>query len=277
MSGAVSADVEVRRDLTYAEPDGSPLQLDLYLPAGDGPWPVTLWLHGGGWAVGARDLRADERMAPLARAGIAVAAVQYRLTDRATFPAQLDDARAAVRWLRAHGAEHGLAPDRIGAWGASAGGHLAALLGLLPDGRDGELGDSSVQAVVSWFPPTDLLARDTDVPDGPPPPFLSGPPPSPSYEARLLGVPSTADDAEGARAASPLTHVHAGAPPFLLVHGDRDGLVPASHSRRLAEALQAVGAPVDLLLIAGANHEDPAFDSPASIGAVSGFLRAALS
>jgi acetyl esterase/lipase len=273
----VRADVGVRQNLTYAEPDGTPLQLDLYLPAGDGPWPVALWLHGGGWAVGARDLRADERMVPLARAGIAVAAVQYRLTDRATFPAQLDDVRAAVRWLRASGAGYGLATDRIGAWGASAGGHLASLLGLLPDGRDGELGDSSVQAVVAWFPPTDLLARADDEPDGPPPPWLSGPPPSPSYEARLLGVASTADAVDAARAASPLSHAHAGAPPFLLVHGDRDGLVPASHSRRLAEALQAAGAPVELLLIAGANHEDPAFDSPASIGAVTGFLRSTLS
>jgi acetyl esterase/lipase len=129
--------------LRHAEPDGCPLRLDLHLPAGGGPWPVALWLHGGGWAVGARTCALTSVRCRW-RTGVAVAAVQYRLTDRATFPAQLDDARAAVRWQRAHGAGHGLSTD-----------------------RDGELGDSSVQAVVSWFPPTDLLSRAGDVPDGP--------------------------------------------------------------------------------------------------------------
>jgi acetyl esterase/lipase len=275
-SGTPADAVHVRPDLTYAEPDGRPLQLDLYLPAGAVAPPVCVWLHGGGWARGSRHQRATERLAPVVRSGIAVAAVEYRLTDRATFPAQLDDVRAAVRWLRAGGTGHGLSTDRVGVWGASAGGHLAALAGLCPDPRDDALGDSSVQAVVAWFPTTDLLARDTDVPDGPPPPFLTGPQPERSPEARLLGLAHTADDPARARAASPVHHVHAGAPPFLLVHGDRDGLVPASHSRRLAEALTTAGARADLLLIAGANHEDPAFDSAASLGAVSGFLHAQL-
>jgi acetyl esterase/lipase len=275
----VSGDVQVRRGLVFAEPAGQPLQLDLYRPAGDAEVPVCVYLHGGGWARGSRTDRAEGRLVPVARSGIAVASIDYRLTDTATFPAQLADARAAVRWLRARGAEHGLATGRIGAWGASAGGHLAALLGLCPDDGDrddGDRGDGSVQGVVAWFPPTDLLGLATDEPEGPRPPFLSGPPPSPSYEARLLGVAAVTDDPGAARAASPLAHVRPDAPPFLVVHGDRDGLIPSVQSRRLVDALTAAGATADLMLLAGANHEDPAFDRPASLGAVSGFLRTAL-
>jgi acetyl esterase/lipase len=268
--------VTVTRDLVYATPGGVDLCLDLYVPEAPGPTPVAVYLHGGGWLRGARTDRAAERLVPVAADGVAVAAVQYRLSGQATFPAQLDDVRAAVRWLRAEGAAHGVDATRVGAWGASAGGHLAALAGLCPDAGDGELGDSSVQAVVTWFPVTDLPARDTDVPEGPLPPFVSGPPLVPSFEARLLGLSATADDPERARAASPLHHVHAGAPPFLVAHGDADGLVPSTHSRRLVAALRAAGVDTSFLLLGGANHEDPAFDTPASLGAVSGFLRAAL-
>ncbi|MGY1625032.1 alpha/beta hydrolase fold domain-containing protein [Geodermatophilus sp. SYSU D00965] len=271
-----SAAVTVTPDLVYATPGGVELCLDLYVPETPRPAPVAVYLHGGGWLRGTRTDRAEERLVPVAADGVAVAAVQYRLSGQATFPAPLDDLRAAVRWLRAEGAAHGVDAARVGAWGASAGGHLAALAGLCPDARDGELGDSSVQAVVTWFPVTDLLARDTDVPEGPLPPFVSGPPLVPSFEARLLGLAATADDPEAARAASPLTHVHAGAPPFLVAHGDADGLVPSTHSRRLADALRRAGVPTSFLLLGGANHEDPAFDTPAVLGAVSGFLRAAL-
>ena len=194
----MTGDVTVRADLVYDSVKGGDsakgreLHLDLYLPASR-PAPVCLWLHGGGWVRGSRTARAEERLVPVARAGVAVAAVQYRLSGEAAFPAQLDDARSAVRWLRRNGGGLGLRTDRIGVWGGSSGGHLAALLALCPDERDGELGDSSVQAAVCWFPITDLTLRDTDVPEGPPPPFLSGPPPSPSNEARLLGVGSVAD------------------------------------------------------------------------------------
>jgi acetyl esterase/lipase len=269
-------DVAVHRDLVYDTIGGTELRLDLYVPR-TRPAPVVLWLHGGGWVRGSRTVRAEERLVPVARAGVAVAAVQYRLSGEAAFPAQLDDARSAVRWLRRNGDGHGLATDRVGVWGGSAGGHLGALLALCPDDRDAELGDSSVQAAVCWFPITDLTLRDTDVPEGPPPPFLTGPPPSPSNEARLLGVGCVADAVEAARAASPVTHGHPGAPPFLLVHGDRDGLVPSEHSRTLHRLLRAQGVDTTLLLVAGANHEDPALDSPPVLGAVAAFLRSTLS
>lgn len=267
--------VTVHEDLVYDSVDGSELHLDLYLPD-TRPAPVCLWLHGGGWARGSRTMRAEERLVPVARAGVAVAAVQYRLSGEAAFPAQLDDARAAVRWLRRHGSGLGLDTDRIGVWGGSAGGHLAALLALCRDERDRDRGDSSVQAAVCWFPITDLTLRDSDVPEGPPPPFLTGPPPSPSNEAKLLGVEDVRQATEAARAASPVTHVHAGAPPFLFVHGDRDGLVPSGHSRTLHRLLRAEGVQASLLLVADANHEDPALDSPAVLAAVAAFLRSTL-
>src|SRR5688500_6739410 len=108
-------------DLTYASPDGEPLQLDLYVPRTPDPAPVCVYLHGGGWLRGTRADRAAERLLPVAAAGVAVAAVQYRLSGQAIFPAPLDDVRAAVRWLRAEGAGFGVDPARIGAWGASAG------------------------------------------------------------------------------------------------------------------------------------------------------------
>ncbi|MGY1631803.1 alpha/beta hydrolase fold domain-containing protein [Geodermatophilus sp. SYSU D01186] len=265
----------VYRDVVYAEVAGLDLQVDLYLPDAR-PAPLCLWLHGGGWMRGSRTDRAQERLVPMARRGVAVAAVQYRLSGQAVFPAQLDDVRAAIRWLRAHAGEYGLDAGRIGAWGASAGGHLASLVALVHDERDAELGDSSIQAVVPWFAPSDLLRMATDVPEGPRPPFLSGPMPEPPHEARLLGVEAAASRPEEARAASPVTHAHAGAPPFLLVHGDSDGLIPSQHSRRLYEALRAQGAEASLWLLHGANHEDPAFEEPASLAAVSGFLRAVL-
>jgi acetyl esterase/lipase len=268
--------VTVIRDLPYARPDGAQLQLDLYVPQTPRPAPVAVYLHGGGWLRGTHADRALERLVPVAADGVAIAAVQYRLSGQATFPAQLHDVRAAVRWLRAEGAAHGVDAARVGAWGASAGGHLAAMAGLCPDDHDGAAGDGSVQAVVAWFPVTDLAARDADVPEGPLPPFISGPPVVPSFEARLLGLQRTADDPERARAASPLSHVHAGAPPFLVAHGDADGLVPSTHSRRLVDGLRAAGVPTSFHLLGGANHEDPAFETPATLGAVSGFLRAAL-
>jgi acetyl esterase/lipase len=271
----VTGDVTVRTDLVYDSVRGRELHLDLYLPPSR-PAPVCLWVHGGGWARGSRSARAAERLLPVARAGVAVAAVEYRLSGEAAFPAQLDDVRSAVRWVRRNAADLGLAAERVGVWGGSAGGHLAALLALCPDERDGELGDSSVQGAVCWFPITDLTMRDTDVPEGPPPPFLTGPPPSPSNEARLLGVESVGSAADAARAASPVTHVHPGAPPFLFVHGDRDGLVPSAHSRTLHRALQAQGVDTSLLLLAGANHEDPAFEAAQVLAAVAAFLRSAL-
>lgn len=258
----------------YAHAGDTPLELDLYRPAGIAQPPVALYLHGGGWAGGTRADRIAERVAPVVAERVAIASVTYRLTDVARWPAQVEDVQAAVRFLRANAADLGVRGQAIGAWGASAGGHLALMAALAAGPED----DASVQTVVAFFPPTDLLAQGAFVPgsDAPLPPFLSGPLPSPGFETRLLGAPP-ADVPERAQAASPVHRIAgAGATRFLLVHGDRDGLIPVEQSRRMHDALREAGADAALLVVAGANHEDPAFDRPEVLGAVAGFLRATI-
>jgi acetyl esterase/lipase len=236
-----------------------PLELDLYLPAETGEAsPVVVFLHGGGWRLGSRHtvgpayrgaaVRPFER---LARDGIAVASIDYRLTGEATWPAQLHDAKAAVRWLRARAAELGLDPERIAAWGESSGGHLAELLGLTGDdaaleGNVGITGTSSrVSAVVAWYAPSDVAAVATDLGTDPADPS--------TREAQLLGAAAPAVPDLAAQA-SPVTHVSPDAPPFLLLHGAADRAVPSVQSERLYAALVEAGVEVELDLYEGADH-----------------------
>jgi acetyl esterase/lipase len=282
----VAGAVEVVRDLTFASPDGSDLKLDLYLPPErSGSCPVVLYLHGGAFMVGDRTVFAQERLEPVARAGIAIASAQYRFSDTATYPAQVHDVKAAVRWLRAHAGEYGYGAEHVGAWGASAGGYLALMLGVTSGSADheGTLGEhldhsSSVEAVTAWFAVTDVpLADGQRLPgDRELPPIITGPPPHPSVLARLLGVETVTEHPELAAAASPVTYAAATRASFLLMHGDRDGLISEEQSQVMHHALVRAGADSTLMLIAGANHEDPAFHGPASLGAVTGFFRGRL-
>ena len=260
----------ILRGIEFARPGGgAPLLLDLYLPAADPargtasgtPHPAVVHFHGGGWRMGERSSLGPtvdgfglSPIEQLVDAGFVVASADYRLTDTAIFPAQLHDAKAAVGWLRAHAARYNVDPGRIYAWGDSAGGHLASLVGLTAgsaafagDGGTG-VGDS-VAAVVAWYPPTDLVRMGAQArPDA-----VASADDSGSREALLIGAqPAAAPDR--ARAASPLTYVHAGAPPFLLIHGTADRFVPAAQSTALAEALEDAGAAVELLLLDGADH-----------------------
>ncbi len=278
--------VEVVRDLTYACPDGAALKLDLYLPPErSGSCPIVLYLHGGAFMVGDRTAFGEERLEPAARDGIAIASAQYRFSDAATYPAQVHDVKAAVRWLRAHAGEYGYGAKRVGAWGASAGGYLALMLGVTSGSADheGTLGEhldrsSSVEAVTAWFALTDVLLADGHRLPGDRrlPPFITGPPPQPSVLARLLGVEAVSEHPELAAAASPVTYATATRAAFLLMHGDRDGLISEEQSQVMHEALVGAGADSTLMLIAGANHEDSAFHGPASLGAVTGFFRGRL-
>lgn len=275
--------VDVSLDVTYAGAGASALSMDLYVPRTTAPPPVAVYFHGGGWVRGSRADLAQERLMPLARHGVAVASVSYRLADVARWPAQLHDAKGAVRWLRAHASEFGIDGTRIGAWGASAGGHLAALLGLTAglSELEGDVGgnldqDSSVRCVVAWFPPTDLIALTEQPvdPDVPLPSFMAGRPAGQTpAQARLLGVRDVHEAPDAARAASPTTYAHRSGPPFLLVHGDRDGLIPHSQSQLLHNGLLASGTQSTLLLVAGANHEDEIFQHPSIIAATAGLLR----
>ena len=235
-----------------------PLELDLVLPPDSGsPAPVVVFLHGGGWQVGSRHsagpLYRDASPTPferMAQAGIAVASVDYRLSGEATFPAQLHDAKAAVRWLRARAGEIGIDPTRIAAWGESAGGHLAELLGLVTDpALEGDVGitgpSSAVVAVVAWYAPSDVGAVATDTGADPADPA--------TREARLLGAPAPSVPDLAAQA-SPITHVRPDAPPFLLLHGEADRFIPFVQSVRLHTALVEAGARADLFLYEYADH-----------------------
>ncbi|REF00705.1 alpha/beta hydrolase [Thermomonospora umbrina] len=268
----------VETDLVYARPESAELRLDLHVPEGADAAPVAVYLHGGGWLTGSRK-DAPERLRALTEHGIAVAAIDYRTSDTAKLPAQLDDLAAAVDWLRRHGAAHGLATERIGVLGASAGAHLAALAALTSGG---------VQAMVGYFGYYDLTSRAAQAP---PDPSLAPPaavldtvwpdwvpmPPTLTYlQALLIGVPEDEASDEDLRPASPVAHAAPGAPPMLLLHGTADAVVSPQQSRWLAEAVTDAGGTAELVLIDGANHEDPAFARSDVAATVARFLRAHL-
>jgi acetyl esterase/lipase len=191
---------------------------------------------------------------PFLRKGYAVASINYRLSQHAKFPAQIEDCKAAIRWLRAHAKMYHLDPDHIGVWGASAGGHLVALLGTSGDvkdldGRDGPTGQSSrVQAVVDWFGPTDVtrMGGAHNRPDSP--------------EGRLIGGP-VQENKEKAERANPIAYVSKDDPPFLILHGDKDPTVPFNQSELLADALRKAGVDVTLCPVKGAGHGGREFAS----------------
>jgi len=234
-----------------------PLELDLWLPPTDTACPAVVFLHGGGFRVGSRrsvgPMYAGISPSPfevIARSGVAVAGVDYRLSGEATFPAQLHDVKAAVRWLRARAGELGIDPARIAAWGESAGGNLALQLGLTAgdaalEGTVGVAGDSRVTAVVAWYAPVDLTAVATDAGADPMDPD--------SREAQLLGA-SVAAVPELAAAASPISHVSSDAPPVLLLHGRADRLISCRQSERMHQALVDAGADAELHLYDDADH-----------------------
>ena len=240
------------RDLVYAKTERSLLTLDLYLPhpLPEGRLPLVVWIHGGGWRSGSKGrTRAPETLGT----GYAVASIDYRLTQEATFPAQIHDCKAAVRWLRAHAEEYGFDPDRIGAWGSSAGGHLAALLGTSGgvetlEGSVGEhLNESSrVQAVCNFFGPTDLLTL-LDQPS-----LLDHASPA-SPESLLLGGPAAENEAL-ALLGSPISFVDRSDPPFFIAHGDEDPTVPIGQSLDFHSALLAEGVTSELQIVEGAKH-----------------------
>jgi acetyl esterase/lipase len=257
------------RELIFATPPGfRPLVLDLHLPAPSAaPAPLVVFLHGGGWRLGTRRSFgpgfAGWSPSPfqlLAGAGLAVASVDYRLSAEAVFPAQVDDVKAAVGWLRGRADELALDADRVATWGESAGGHLAAMAGLDPALR--------IAAVVDWYGPADLLTMGAQAaPDA----VANADQPG-SREELFLGAPARSVP-DIARAASPVHQVRAGAPPFLLAHGTADRFVPYAQSAQLAEALEGVGAQVQLVPVEGADHMWRGTDPEPLFTAAVDFLR----
>ncbi|MGW3984448.1 alpha/beta hydrolase fold domain-containing protein [Streptomyces mirabilis] len=261
--------VDRRPDIEFRRTDDSRLLLDVYRPAGaTEPLPAVVYFHGGGWARGSRTDYAEDRLVPVAASGIVVASASYRFSDVAGWPAQLDDAAAAVEYVLDHADHLGVDSSRVGVWGASAGGHIATMLALHRD-------RPAIAAAVAFHAPTDLVALQTDPvdPGARLPAFLTGraTPPVPP-EARLVEASAAGERLDALHAASPVACVGQDAPPLLLVTGNRDALMPVSQPRRLTALLAAAGVEHQLLVIDGATHEDPAFHTPAVLGAVAGWI-----
>jgi acetyl esterase/lipase len=264
----VSETSEVHRELTYARAIGfRPLKMDVWLPRrAAARVPLVLWVHGGAFQLGDRrelppTFAPDSVFRLLNEAGIACATVDYRHSLEAPFPAQLHDLKAALRYLREFAEPLRVDPDRFGAWGESAGGHLVALLGLTGSRDDlhGGLGvqgqPSGVSAVVDFYGVSSLVdIPPMKRPEGLFPPALTsavpvGMPLQPEH--MLVGG---SDDPALLAAASPVSYVTAGAAPFLLVHGDSDGLVPHSQTDLLAAALADAGVEHEVVTIKGGDH-----------------------
>ena len=246
----VPAGTTVLRDLAYVT-NGHPRQkLDLYLPANLKRAPLVIMIHGGAFKVGSKE---GENPAPFLAQGYAVASLNYRLSGHATFPAQIEDCKAAVRWLRANAGRYGYDPDRFGAFGSSAGGHLVAMLGTAGSTKTFDVGgnldvSSRVQAVIDNFGPTDFLQMDAHrVPTG----MVHNAPDSP--ESELIGG-NIQDNPEKVQNANPITYVTGDCPPFLVIHGDSDPLVPHHQSELLVAALERAGVRVTFYTVKGGGH-----------------------
>jgi len=236
-----------KRDIEFKNIGGRKLLLDVYMPEeASVPIRPIAWICGGGWAQ-MRKEAGGERAAWIVDHGFALVAFQYRVSDEATFPAQIEDCKAAVRWIRAHAGEYGFDSDHVGAWGDSAGGHLASLLGTSAteasfdaDGfYEGE--SSEVQAVCAFYPPTDFTHWSRK--------WKS----EMNEVVKLLGG-HPRDLPEKARAASPVCHVSPGSAPHLIVHGEADDLVPLHQSHRLRDALADAGVEVTLHVLPDVGH-----------------------
>jgi acetyl esterase/lipase len=240
-------EIPVERDLVYGKGGDVELKLDLAMPKdGDGPFPAVVFIHGGGWRDGNRQ-QLTETIRTVAARGYVAVTISYRLVPSAVFPAQIEDCKAAIRWLRANAPKYKINPERIGAVGFSAGAHLACLLGTTDknDGLEGNGGNadqsSRVQAVVSFFGPTDFTRKDwsDDVEQKYIAPFMGG---------------SFKDKAEQYRKASPITYATKDDPPCLFFHGTEDKVVGIRHSRALTEKLKSVGVEARLVELEGEGH-----------------------
>lgn len=255
------------KDVPFADVGGESLKLDVNVPAGTGPFPCVVCFHGGAWKYGSRKDTAGFA-ADLARNGYVGVTASYRLAPKHKWPAQIEDAKTAVRFLRANAAKFNLDPNRIAALGFSAGGHLSAMLGTADTtaGFDGKLypdQSSRVQAVVDYFGPTDLML------------YAESPGVEKAFFHSFLGKSSTADTGLY-KLASPINHVTKDDPPFLILHGTADIIVPVIHSERLQEKLKDAGVPSELVTVSGGGHGWTGKDAMDTRNATLTFLKKSL-
>ncbi|MCS7305945.1 MAG: alpha/beta hydrolase [Thermoguttaceae bacterium] len=264
--GQINPLITIERDVPYGAVGERTLVLDIVRPKQEPkePMPVVVFIHGGGWAGGNKQAGLP-LLPPLAEKGYFCVSVGYRLSGEAPWPAQIHDCKAAIRWLRANAKKYNINPDKIGVWGASAGGHLALMVGLSADQKDleGQSGSpdqsSRVACVVNWFGPTELLAAWND-------------PTLPQMVKDVLNklVGGHAEQKlHVLKAASPLTYVSKDDPPVLTLHGTKDPIVPFSQATLLHEAMKKAGCVSYLVPVENAGH---GFGGPEIFHRVHAFL-----
>lgn len=254
--GGMPEGIKKIADLDYAGTANPRQMLDLYLPekpASEGPLPLVVFIHGGGWKNGDKNGGGGRIARFVASGKYAGASIGYRLSDEAQWPSQIHDCKAAIRWLKAHAEEYGFDRNRIAVYGTSAGGHLVAMLGVSQgvDGLEGTIGahtdrDSSVKCVVDFFGPAEMLTmgdHESNIDHN-----SSGSP-----EARLLGG-AVQENPDKAKSASPTEHVSKDDAPFLIVHGTRDMSVPYPQSVALEKKLEAASVPAVLVTVEEGGH-----------------------
>ncbi|KAA5544644.1 alpha/beta hydrolase fold domain-containing protein [Roseiconus nitratireducens] len=275
--GAAPDDLVIHRDVVFGKGGGRDLTMHVVLPKepSASARPAFVWIHGGGWQGGTKE-GGIRQVTPLVRNGFVGATIEYRLTGEAAFPAQIEDCKCAIRYLRAHADQYNLDPERIAVGGSSAGGHLAALMGTSGGVKEleGEGGwpdqSSRVQTVLDLYGPTDFKR------------FVStkgyeGHNRDQSPESKLLGGGEVLSNPDGIARVNPITYIDKDDPPFLIIHGDSDPTVPANQSQTLHEALVAAGVSSTLHIIEGAKHGGPQFSSPEVSGMKTRFLSRLLS
>jgi len=265
---AVGGEFTVMKDIKFAEVDGHELKLDLYLPNEAKNSPLVVWVHGGAWRRGSKS---SMPLTDLVREGFAIASVDYRLSPVAKFPAAIHDIKGAIRFLRAKQGEHGYNAKKIAIAGASAGGHLVALVGTTNghEELEGDVGgnldqSSAVQAIVSYYGASNFMTiLGQSTPHG-----LSVR--VPALELFIGGRPE--DAPELARLASPVNHVDENDPPLLLIHGDQDPQMPINQSHELHGRYKELGLEATFEVVHGAAHGGKAFHDARRVGIVNRFL-----
>jgi acetyl esterase/lipase len=275
-SGTFASVSPTHADLAYADISDAQ-KLDLYIPEGTGPFPVVIMVHGGGFMFGDKaDGAGLTGVDQLLAAGYAVASINYRLSGEAQYPAQIHDAKAAVRFLRANAATYNLNPDKFGAWGASAGGNLVALLGTTCGVAEleGDLGNndqsSCVQAVVDWFGPIDFLKMQEQLTEAG---CSASTDDASSPESKLVGA-AIQTVPEKVALTNPMNYITPDDAPFFIQNGTEDCNIPPVQNKNLADALVAViGADkVTYSSLEGAGHGGSQFETEENIQLVISFL-----
>lgn len=248
--------VKITRDLVYAEVAGEKLKLDLYIPSTGEKPPLVVWIHGGGWRAGSRK---NPKIRDITKHNYALASISYRFTDKAIFPAQIHDCKAAIRWLRAHADQYGYNADWIAVAGSSAGGHLALLVGV-SDGvaeLEGKVGghfdrSSRVQAIIDYYGPSDFVLRGKTQPE------RAYTEKSGSF-ALLGGLKTGKPTMRTEQFASPAHYVSAADPPLLVFHGRADTVVLLDQSQHIVSLYDKAGLDARLVILDKAGHGGKSF------------------